>query len=50
MVEIDAPCLDCGEPMHLEIKDGKVIKTTPADITAYVAVPFSQWMARLPHA
>jgi hypothetical protein len=36
--------------MQVEIRDGAVIKTEPKGIMTYVAMPFSKWMARLPHA
>ena len=32
------------------MQDGKVITTTPDSIMAYVATPFSRWLAGLPHA
>jgi len=50
VVEIDAPCLDCGSPVHVEIKDGVVLKTIPEGVMGYVAVPFSKWLQRLPFA
>ncbi len=49
-MEIDAPCLDCGQPMHVAMLDGRVLETEPADIMVYVAVPFAKWLARLPFA
>jgi hypothetical protein len=49
-VQINAPCLDCGKPLQVEMLDGKIISTTPAGIMAYVSVPFSRWLERLPHA
>ena len=49
-VRINAPCLDCGLPLQVEMQDGQVITTTPDDIIAYVAVPFARWMERLPYA
>ena len=50
VVTIEAPCLDCGAPVHLEMKDGALLKTDPEEICGYVSVPFSKWMERLPHA
>jgi len=49
-VQISAPCLDCGLPVQVEMQDGKVTKTTPEGITAYVSTPFSQWLEGLPRA
>ncbi|HIN07083.1 MAG TPA: hypothetical protein EYM65_12765 [Dehalococcoidia bacterium] len=34
-VSINAPCLDCGEPMALEMKDGQVLSADPAGIFGY---------------
>ncbi|MEN6447365.1 MAG: hypothetical protein ABFD70_06445 [Syntrophaceae bacterium] len=50
MVAVDAPCLDCGAPVHVEIMDGVVLKAVPEGIVGYVAVPFSKWLQRLPFA
>jgi hypothetical protein len=49
-VQIDAPCLDCGELLQVAMQDGTITKTEPAGIMAYVAVPFAKWLARLPFA
>jgi hypothetical protein len=50
VVRIDAPCLDCGLPVQIEIQDGRIVKAVPEETLGYVAVPFSKWMARLPYA
>jgi hypothetical protein len=50
LVRIDAPCLDCGSPVQVEMRDGVVSKTNPEGIMGYVTVPFSKWMQRLPYA
>jgi hypothetical protein len=50
MVRIDAPCLDCGAPVRIEMKDGSVLKEEPKGITGYVAIPFSQWFQRFPYS
>jgi hypothetical protein len=50
MVRIDAPCLDCGAPVRIEMKDGSVLKEEPKGITGYVAIPFSKWFQRFPYA
>jgi hypothetical protein len=50
VVRIDAPCLDCGSPIRLEMKDGAVLKEEPKGIMGYVAVPFSKWMQGFPYA
>jgi hypothetical protein len=50
VVQINAPCLDCGAPLQVEMQDGVVLRTNPQGIMAYVAVPFSKWLQRLPYA
>jgi hypothetical protein len=50
LVQIKAPCLDCGQPLQVEMQDGRITATSPDSITAYVATPFSRWLERLPHA
>jgi hypothetical protein len=49
-VNIDTPCLDCGEPIHLEVKDGVILKAEPKEIIGYVAVPFARWMENISYA
>jgi hypothetical protein len=50
VVQIDAPCLDCGSPVHVEIRDGIVLKTNPEGIMGYVTVPFAKWAQQFPYA
>jgi hypothetical protein len=42
-VTVDFPCLDCGEPLRVVIRDGTVLNDEAAGYTAYVAVPFWKW-------
>ncbi len=49
-VRVDFPCLDCGLPNQVEMRDGVVLKAEPEGIVGYVAVPFVKWGGRLPHA
>lgn len=42
-VQIDFPCLDCGLPIHVEMKDGDLLVAEPEEIAGYVAVPFWKW-------
>ncbi|MBW2090701.1 MAG: hypothetical protein JRI34_01065 [Deltaproteobacteria bacterium] len=49
-VHIDTPCLDCGEPIHVEIKDGVILNKDPESIIGYVAVPFANWFQDAPYA
>lgn len=49
-VTIDAPCLDCGAPLHVEILDGEIRKADPGDIHFYVDLPIKKWYGNLPFA
>jgi len=49
-VQIDTPCLDCGEPIHIEVRDGVILKADPPEVIGYVAVPFSLWMQDVSYA
>ncbi len=42
-VRIDAPCLDCGEPLRVVVRDGVVERREPEGIVAYASLPFAQW-------
>ena len=42
-VQIDTPCLDCGDPIQVQIKDGVLLKAEPQSLIAYVAVPLAEW-------
>jgi len=49
-VQIEAPCLDCGLPVRVKIRDGQILRADPEGIKAYVAVPFWKWMENIPYA
>jgi hypothetical protein len=49
-VSIDAPCLDCGEPVEVTVRDGRVERARPDGICFYVALPLREWRANLPYA
>lgn len=34
-VRIDAPCLDCGEPLVVEMRDEAVLSVEPAAMVGY---------------
>ncbi|MEW5913263.1 MAG: hypothetical protein AB1814_11955 [Thermodesulfobacteriota bacterium] len=50
MVKVLAPCLDCGEPISVEMRDGQILKAEPAGLVGYVAVPLWQWRQDIPFA
>jgi hypothetical protein len=45
-VTIDAPCRDCGEPLRLDMQDGRILAADPPEMVAFVDVPFRQWHLR----
>jgi hypothetical protein len=49
-VAIDAPCLECGEPVHVEVRDGVIERADPREIAFYVDVPVRKWYGDLPFA
>ncbi|MBI4964834.1 MAG: hypothetical protein HY913_16285 [Desulfomonile tiedjei] len=49
-MQVDCPCLDCGLPISMEIRDGVVLRAEPESVIAYVAVPFGKWRNDLPYA
>jgi hypothetical protein len=49
-VRVDCPCLDCGLPIAIEIRDGSMLYADPNGITAYVAVPFWKWYDDMAYA
>ena len=34
-IRIEAPCLDCGEPMVVETRDSEVLTVDPATMVGY---------------
>ncbi|NWG02701.1 MAG: hypothetical protein HXY44_07595 [Syntrophaceae bacterium] len=47
-MQIDTPCLDCGLPIRVEIRDGKILRAEPEGLMAYVTVPFWKWFENAP--
>jgi len=50
MVKIDCPCLDCGLPITVEMRDGVALKADPEGMVGYVAVPFWKWFDNIPYS
>jgi hypothetical protein len=46
-VRVDFPCLDCGQPLYLEMQDGEVLNEEALGYYAYVAVPFHKWLENI---
>jgi len=49
-VRVDCPCLDCGLPISVEIRDVVLLRVEPEGLTDYVAVPFWKWFDDIPYA
>jgi len=49
-VTVNAPCLDCGEPLSVELLDGVIQRAEPRDIAFYVDLPIKKWYGNLPFA
>ncbi|TFG93464.1 MAG: hypothetical protein E4H15_01285 [Syntrophobacterales bacterium] len=49
-IRIDSPCLDCGEPICVEIQDGTIKKEEPEGLIGHVSVPFVKWRQNVPYA
>ena len=47
---IDAPCLDCGEPLQVVVRDGRIVSARPATLHAFIDVPFREWRANRAYA
>ena len=43
MVQVDSVCLDCGEPVQVKVKDGKIESRDPEELIGFVALPFSSF-------
>ncbi len=47
-VQIESPCLDCGEPLRVVVRDGVIESRDPPGIVCYVDIPISQWSKNWP--
>jgi hypothetical protein len=43
-------CLDCGEPIRVEVKDGEIEREEPEGLIGYVSVPIGRWMFNVPYS
>jgi hypothetical protein len=48
-VRIDCPCLDCGEGIHLRMRDGKVLAVDPPTVVGHVNLPAWRWRENWAH-
>jgi hypothetical protein len=49
-VTIEAPCLDCGEPMQVVVRDGRIVSAAPGGLYAFVDIPFREWRPNLAYS
>lgn len=49
-VEIEAPCLCCGEMLHVAMRDGVIEREEPAGLCLYFNIPYRRWRDNLPFA
>ncbi|MBL7209730.1 MAG: hypothetical protein ISS52_06500 [Dehalococcoidia bacterium] len=47
---MDCPCLDCGEPIRVKIRDGVIENTDPDGIIGHVSVPMMKWLEDIPYS
>lgn len=41
-VRIDAPCLDCGEPIVVRMRDEEILEVAPPTTVGHMNVPLSR--------
>jgi alkylmercury lyase-like protein len=47
-VRVDAPCLDCGDPVTVEMRDGRILWVDPPDVVGHLNFGFGASRGR-PH-
>jgi hypothetical protein len=48
-VRVDAPCLDCGEPIRVEMRDGALVTVDPPGIVGHLNYGFGASRGRPPY-
>ena len=48
-VRVDAPCLDCGEPVTVEMRDGEITRVDPSGVVGHLAFGFGPSRGRPPY-
>lgn len=49
-VRIDSRCPDCGEPISIAMREGKLLSIAPNGVVAHINVPVSKWRGQYPLA
>jgi hypothetical protein len=47
-VRIEAPCLDCGDPMRIEMRDGELVAVDPPGLVGHLNWGFGPSRGRPP--
>jgi len=47
---VDFPCLDCGEPLQVVLRDGVILNEEASGYMAYVSVPLWKWVEDIGYA
>ena len=48
-VRVEAPCLDCGDPMVVEMRDGQLVRVDPPGIVGHLNYGFGPSRGRPPY-
>lgn len=48
LVQIDSPCVDCGESLQVQLRDGVFKGHDPAGIVCYAPLPLREWAISWP--
>ncbi len=48
-VRVDAPCLDCGDPVSVEMRDGRITWADPPGVVGHLAFGFGPSRGRPPY-
>ena len=43
VVRVDAPCLDCNDPLAIEMRDGQLLGAEPAGVIGHLNEPWGWW-------
>ena len=46
-VNITTPCLDCGDPIRLRMRDGELLEVDPEGVVGHTNNPFYRWRENL---
>lgn len=41
-VRIDSNCLDCGQAIHIRMRDDEILETDPPTVVGHMNIPFAK--------